>query len=268
MTIVNQDEWQAQDATDGSRTSLDLGTFLRSSFQLPANTLTGADHPRLSQPSLQTKVSRVGSNHETATNPPVRLDLIIPIRNALFSLGRPLPHVPSHRSRAFMHHPRAYGTEIGRRAASAFQANRAGQRLRYEMSWLPRINLTPQRLYDIDGITIDRPLGEEGCTKDFVDSSSEVSSAVFTSEPLSEPDHVEEASVLQECNSLKTGESQHAPTDPRNSWAKLRAMHREAFSEFLATGVAVFLGLSGTLTVSLSLDSPVHYGTYETSCWS
>ncbi|CAG9945241.1 unnamed protein product [Clonostachys rosea f. rosea IK726] len=148
------------------------------------------------------------------------------------------------------------------------RANRAGQRLRYEMSWLPRINLTPQRLYDIDGITIDRPLGEEGCTKDFVDSSSEVSSAVFTSEPLSEPDHVEEASVLQECNSLKTGESQHAPTDPRNSWAKLRAIHREAFSEFLATGVAVFLGLSGTLTVSLSLDSPVHYGTYETSCWS
>lgn len=70
MTIVNQDAWQAQDAMDGSRTSLDLGTILRSSFQLPANTLTGTVHPGMSQASLRTKISRVGSNHETAANAP------------------------------------------------------------------------------------------------------------------------------------------------------------------------------------------------------
>ncbi|KAI0007779.1 aquaporin-like protein [Xylariaceae sp. FL0662B] len=58
------------------------------------------------------------------------------------------------------------------------------------------------------------------------------------------------------------------PNEFRNRWARFRAKHPEPLAEFLATGVAVFLGLAATLSVNLSANQPVKYGTYETSCWA
>ncbi|EKJ68672.1 hypothetical protein FPSE_11160 [Fusarium pseudograminearum CS3096] len=54
----------------------------------------------------------------------------------------------------------------------------------------------------------------------------------------------------------------------RNWWARLRARHPEPLAEFLATAVAIFLGLTGTLSVNLSAKQSQPYGTYETSCWA
>ncbi|KAF3022470.1 hypothetical protein E8E14_010134 [Neopestalotiopsis sp. 37M] len=54
----------------------------------------------------------------------------------------------------------------------------------------------------------------------------------------------------------------------RNWWARLRAKHPEPLAEFLSTGVAIFLGLAGTLSVNLSQNESQPYGTYETSCWA
>ncbi|KAH9906520.1 aquaporin-like protein [Xylariomycetidae sp. FL2044] len=58
------------------------------------------------------------------------------------------------------------------------------------------------------------------------------------------------------------------PDDYRNWWARVRAKHPEPLAEFLATTVAVFMGLAGTMSVNLSADQPTQYGTYETSCWA
>ncbi|KAH6652553.1 aquaporin-like protein [Truncatella angustata] len=58
------------------------------------------------------------------------------------------------------------------------------------------------------------------------------------------------------------------PDEYRNWWAKVRAKHPEPLAEFLATLVAIFLGLSGTLSVFLSQDQAIPYGSYETSCWA
>lgn len=58
------------------------------------------------------------------------------------------------------------------------------------------------------------------------------------------------------------------PDELRNWWARLRARHPEPLAEFLATGVAIFMGLAGTLSVNLSASTSNHYGDYETSCWA
>lgn len=54
----------------------------------------------------------------------------------------------------------------------------------------------------------------------------------------------------------------------RNWWARVRAKHPEPLAEFLATLVAIFLGLAGTLSVQLSQNESSPYGSYETSCWA
>ncbi|KAI0178831.1 aquaporin-like protein [Hypoxylon sp. FL1284] len=53
-----------------------------------------------------------------------------------------------------------------------------------------------------------------------------------------------------------------------NRWAKIRKKYPEPLAEFLATGIAVFLGLGATLSVNLSATQDVKYGSYETSCWA
>jgi aquaglyceroporin related protein len=58
------------------------------------------------------------------------------------------------------------------------------------------------------------------------------------------------------------------PNELRNWWARVRARHPEPLAEFLATGVAVLLGLTATLSVNLSSEQPTKYGDYETSCWA
>ncbi|KAK7750350.1 hypothetical protein SLS62_007758 [Diatrype stigma] len=58
------------------------------------------------------------------------------------------------------------------------------------------------------------------------------------------------------------------PDEVRNWWARIRARHPEPLAEFLATGVAVFLGLSATLSVNLTANQPVQYGTFEMTCWA
>ncbi|KFA66892.1 hypothetical protein S40285_02330 [Stachybotrys chlorohalonatus IBT 40285] len=58
------------------------------------------------------------------------------------------------------------------------------------------------------------------------------------------------------------------PDELRNWWARFRARHPEPLAEFLATGVAVFLGLTATLSVNLSANQASAYGDYETSCWA
>lgn len=58
------------------------------------------------------------------------------------------------------------------------------------------------------------------------------------------------------------------PNEMRNWWARFRAKHPEVLAEFLATMVAVFLGISGTLSVNLSAKQTTKYGDYETSCWA
>ncbi|KAI0015228.1 aquaporin-like protein [Xylariomycetidae sp. FL0641] len=58
------------------------------------------------------------------------------------------------------------------------------------------------------------------------------------------------------------------PNQLRNWWARIRAKHPEPLAEFLATAMAVFMGLAGTLSVNLSATQANQYGTYETSCWA
>ncbi|KAI0149920.1 aquaporin-like protein [Hypoxylon sp. NC0597] len=55
------------------------------------------------------------------------------------------------------------------------------------------------------------------------------------------------------------------PDEFRNWWARIRAKYPEPLAEFLATGIAVFMGLGATLAVNLSDNQ---YGTYETECWA
>jgi aquaglyceroporin related protein len=101
-----------------------------------------------------------------------------------------------------------------------------------------------------------------------VDSACEEGSTFCVTQSASRSEDAEEPHLLPDCDVSVNGGSQQSPTYPRNFLARFRAKHHKEFAEFLATGIAVFLGLSGTLTVSLSMDSPVHYGTYESSCWS
>ncbi|KAM0541889.1 hypothetical protein ACHAPJ_013035 [Fusarium lateritium] len=70
----------------------------------------------------------------------------------------------------------------------------------------------------------------------------------------------------QEQPSVEAGEAD--PNEFRNWWARLRAKHPEPLAEFLATAVAIFLGLTATLSVNLSAKQSQTYGTYETSCWA
>ncbi|KAF3057203.1 hypothetical protein GL218_06282 [Daldinia childiae] len=63
-------------------------------------------------------------------------------------------------------------------------------------------------------------------------------------------------------------EGDRDPDEFRNWWARIRAKHPEPLAEFLATGIAVFMGLGATLSVNLSATQDVKYGTYETSCWA
>jgi aquaglyceroporin related protein len=58
------------------------------------------------------------------------------------------------------------------------------------------------------------------------------------------------------------------PDELRNLWARVRARHPEPLAEFLATGMALFLGLASTLSVNLSANQPTSYGNFETSCWA
>ncbi|KAI1099957.1 aquaporin-like protein [Jackrogersella minutella] len=58
------------------------------------------------------------------------------------------------------------------------------------------------------------------------------------------------------------------PNEMRNWWARIRAKHPEPLAEFLATGIAVFMGLGATLSVNLSAGQEQNYGSYETSCWA
>jgi aquaglyceroporin related protein, other eukaryote len=70
----------------------------------------------------------------------------------------------------------------------------------------------------------------------------------------------------QERPEVEAGETD--PNEMRNWWARIRAKHPEPLAEFLATSVAIFLGLTGTLSVNLSAKQSQPYGTYETSCWA
>lgn len=58
------------------------------------------------------------------------------------------------------------------------------------------------------------------------------------------------------------------PNTMRNYWARLRAKYPEPLAEFFCTGMSVFLGLAGTLSVNLSQDQSQQYGTWETLCWA
>ncbi|KAI1766706.1 aquaporin-like protein [Hypoxylon sp. FL1150] len=58
------------------------------------------------------------------------------------------------------------------------------------------------------------------------------------------------------------------PDEDRNWWARIRARHKELLGEFLATCIAVFMGLASTLSVNLSANQDVKYGSYETTCWA
>ncbi|RYO96729.1 hypothetical protein DL764_007415 [Monosporascus ibericus] len=66
----------------------------------------------------------------------------------------------------------------------------------------------------------------------------------------------------------KAEEGKQNPDELRNWWARIRAKHPEPLAEFLATGVAVFLGLSATLSVNLTAQQRTQYGSYETTCWA
>ncbi|KAI1656921.1 aquaporin-like protein [Daldinia decipiens] len=69
----------------------------------------------------------------------------------------------------------------------------------------------------------------------------------------------------------KHGDVEKGDRDPdefRNWWARIRAKHPEPLAEFLATGIAVFMGLGATLSVNLSAAQDVKYSTFETSCWA
>ncbi|XXH05606.1 Peroxisomal membrane protein PAS20 [Hypoxylon texense] len=63
-------------------------------------------------------------------------------------------------------------------------------------------------------------------------------------------------------------EGEKDPNELRNWWARVRAKHPEPLAEFLATGIAVFMGLGATLSVNLSANQEVKYGSYEMSCWA
>ncbi|KAF4993420.1 hypothetical protein FGRMN_6508 [Fusarium graminum] len=84
----------------------------------------------------------------------------------------------------------------------------------------------------------------------------------------SQPEHKIDGEPLgqRERSSVETGEVD--PNEMRNWWARLRAKHPEPLAEFLATVVAIFLGLTATLSVNLSAKQSQNYGTYETSCWA
>ena len=58
------------------------------------------------------------------------------------------------------------------------------------------------------------------------------------------------------------------PDEMRNWWARFRAKHPELLAEFLATGVANFMGLAGSLSVNLSSTTSSPYGDYETASWA
>lgn len=58
------------------------------------------------------------------------------------------------------------------------------------------------------------------------------------------------------------------PNTMRNYWARLRAKYPETVAEFFCTGMSVFLGLAGTLSVNLSHNQSQQYGTWETLCWA
>jgi hypothetical protein len=70
MAVTSQDEGQLQNTFDGSRASLDLGTFPRSSFQLSANTPVETDHLGLSRNSILNSVPRFGRSQGTDANVP------------------------------------------------------------------------------------------------------------------------------------------------------------------------------------------------------
>ncbi|KAF5021107.1 hypothetical protein F66182_6866 [Fusarium sp. NRRL 66182] len=84
----------------------------------------------------------------------------------------------------------------------------------------------------------------------------------------SQPDYKIDSEPLgrEEKPSVEAGERD--PDELRNWWARLRARHPEPLAEFLATAVAILLGLTGTLSVNLSADQTQAYGSYETSCWA
>ncbi|KAK7414107.1 hypothetical protein QQX98_007050 [Neonectria punicea] len=83
-----------------------------------------------------------------------------------------------------------------------------------------------------------------------------------------QPDYKIDSEPLgqQEKPSVEAGETD--PDELRNWWARFRARHPEPLAEFLATTVAILLGLAGTLSVNLSTKQSDDYGTYETSCWA
>ncbi|KAF5552077.1 channel protein [Fusarium phyllophilum] len=83
-----------------------------------------------------------------------------------------------------------------------------------------------------------------------------------------QPDYKIDSEPLgqQEKPEVEAGETD--PNEMRNWWARIRAKHPEPLAEFLATSVAIFLGLTGTLSVNLSAKQSQPYGTYETSCWA
>lgn len=58
------------------------------------------------------------------------------------------------------------------------------------------------------------------------------------------------------------------PNTMRNYWARLRAKYPETLAEFFCTGMSVFLGMAGTLSVNLSQNQSQQYGSYETLCWA
>ncbi|KAI2604685.1 aquaporin-like protein [Hypoxylon sp. NC1633] len=94
-------------------------------------------------------------------------------------------------------------------------------------------------------------------THDTIKSNKEIAHAYgIDSEPLGQ----------REDEDVEQGDKD--PDEMRNWWARVRAKHPEPLAEFLATGIAVFMGLGATLSVNLSADQAVKYGSYETSCWA
>ncbi|ROW03349.1 hypothetical protein VSDG_01457 [Cytospora chrysosperma] len=77
-----------------------------------------------------------------------------------------------------------------------------------------------------------------------------------------------DADTIGQREDSKVEEGKVDPNAMRNRWARFRAKYPEPLAEFLCTTMSVFLGLCGTLSVNLSQNQSMQYGTFETLCWA
>ncbi|KAL6849476.1 hypothetical protein ACO1O0_009016 [Amphichorda felina] len=89
-----------------------------------------------------------------------------------------------------------------------------------------------------------------------------------TAELGDEPSHKIDGEPLGQQEQSEVEDGFKDPDELRNWWARFRAKHPELLAEFLATGVANFMGLAGSLSVNLSSTTSSPYGDYETACWA